>query len=82
VVHQPEDPSPDQDSPTEGYRPFVTGLLDSHHRRDAVGRPESLGYQGAVRCRARCAAVRQAPLQYLAGRPLREPSPVNGLPHR
>ena len=37
---------------------------------------------GVVRCRARCAAVRHAPLQYLAGRPPREPSVRNGLPHR
>jgi hypothetical protein len=34
---------------------------------------------GAVRCRAQCAAVRQAPLQYRVGRPLREPSAFNGL---
>jgi len=37
---------------------------------------------GAVRCRARCAAVRQAPLQYLAGRPPREAAARNGSPHR
>ena len=37
---------------------------------------------GVVRCRARCAAVRHAPPQYLAGRPPRAPSVRNGLPHR
>jgi len=57
------------------------------HRGTARGwawsdRVQRAGVCGAVRCRARCAAVRQAPLQYLAGRPPREPSVVSGFPHR
>ena len=61
---------------------LVEQLADLSDPDDHEPPPRQLGLTGAVRCRARCAAVRQAPLQYMAGRPPREPSAFSGLPHR
>jgi hypothetical protein len=58
------------------HQPGQHSLVGTGYRVNELRSPTPVG------CSARCAAVRQAPLQYLAGRPPREPSVCNGLPHR
>ena len=76
--HFPEEPS------GEAASVVSAGGLPSTHwsvgcRRDRVNELWSAPLSGAARD---APPVRQAPLQYLAGLPPREPSPRSGLPHR